>query len=208
LFLLFLAGNAVACPRYSLQAFRINLIATAHALAKRAFTNPLQGRFHHVEQLPVVIADGEEKLLGIRVRRAVGYILRRLLVGNTAVFLRAAHCFAQRLLALFQPHLYSRTLHLAHEFAVALAAADAVCVVDVYPAREEPVEGVTGKLVVDELARTRPGIRVGWARTVEDGAALVAGWARAGDLVVTLGAGDVDQAVPLLLRTLGAGAAA
>ena len=46
-----------------------------------------------------------------------------------------------RVLVLFQPHLYSRTLHLAHEFAVALAAADAVCVTDIYPAREEPLPG-------------------------------------------------------------------
>ena len=67
------------------------------------------------------------------------------------------------MLVLFQPHLYSRTLHLAHEFAVALATADAVCVTDVYPAREEPLPGVTGRLIVDELAQVRPGMRIGWA---------------------------------------------
>ena len=79
-----------------------------------------------------------------------------------------------RLLALFQPHLYSRTLHLAHEFAVALAAADAVCVTDIYAAREEPLPGVTGKLIVDELAQVRPGMRVGWAPALDEAAALVA----------------------------------
>ena len=108
-----------------------------------------------------------------------------------------------RLLALFQPHLYSRTLHLAHGFADALAAADAVCVTEIYPAREEPVTGVTGRLIVDELARLRPGMRIGWAPSLEDAAGVVAGWARPGDTVLTLGAGDVDRAAALILEALG-----
>ena len=101
-------------------------------------------------------------------------------------------------IALFQPHLYSRTRYLAHEFAVALAAADAVCVTEIYPAREEPLPGVSGKLIVDELAGVRPGMRVGWAPTLEDGARIVAAWRRPGDTVLTLGAGDVDRAAELL----------
>ena len=108
----------------------------------------------------------------------------------------------RRIVALFQPHLYSRTLHLAHGFAEALAGADAVCVTEIYPAREEPVPGVTGRLIVDELARTRPGMRIGWAPSLEDAAELVAGWARPGDTVLTLGAGDVDRAAPLILEAL------
>jgi UDP-N-acetylmuramate--alanine ligase len=107
-----------------------------------------------------------------------------------------------RLLALFQPHLYSRTLNLAHGFAEALTAADAACVTEIYPAREEPVPGVSGRLIVDELARLRPGMRVGWAPALADAAALVAAWARPGDTVLTLGAGDVDSAAPLILEAL------
>jgi UDP-N-acetylmuramate--alanine ligase len=107
-----------------------------------------------------------------------------------------------RLLALFQPHLYSRTLHLAHGFAAALAAADAACVTEIYPAREEPLPGVTGRLIVDELARLRPGMSIGWAPSLEDAARLVAAWARPGDTVLTLGAGDVDRAAPLILEAL------
>lgn len=103
-----------------------------------------------------------------------------------------------RVLALFQPHLYSRTRHLAYEFAVALASADAVCVTEIYPARESPIAGVTGRMIVDELARVRPGMTVGWARSLEDGARIVSGWVRPGDVVLTLGAGDVDRAVELL----------
>jgi|tagenome__1003787_1003787.scaffolds.fasta_scaffold20906439_2 UDP-N-acetylmuramate--alanine ligase len=107
-----------------------------------------------------------------------------------------------RLLALFQPHLYSRTLHLAHAFAEALAGADAVCVTEIYPAREEPLPGVTGRLIVDELAQLRPGMRIGWAPSLEDAAGVVAGWTRPGDTVLTLGAGDVDRAAPLILEAL------
>jgi UDP-N-acetylmuramate--alanine ligase len=110
---------------------------------------------------------------------------------------------SSRILVLFQPHLYSRTAHLARELAVALARADAVCVVDVYPAREQPVDGVSGRLVVDELASVRGGMRIGWAPSVEEGALILKAWARSGDTVVTLGAGDVDRAAPLLLEQAG-----
>ncbi|TMM06346.1 MAG: UDP-N-acetylmuramate--L-alanine ligase [Actinobacteria bacterium] len=107
-----------------------------------------------------------------------------------------------RVLALFQPHLYSRTVYLAYDFAVALAAADAVCVTEIYPAREEPLPGVSGRLIVEELARVRPGMRVAWAPALDDGIRIVASWARAGDTVLTLGAGDVDTVAPVLLEAL------
>jgi UDP-N-acetylmuramate--alanine ligase len=107
-----------------------------------------------------------------------------------------------RVLVLFQPHLYSRTRHLAPELARELAAADVVAVTDVYPAREEPLEGVTGKLVVDALSDARPGFAPGWTPRLEDGAHFVARRARAGDIVLTVGAGDVDRAAPLILHEL------
>jgi UDP-N-acetylmuramate--alanine ligase len=107
-----------------------------------------------------------------------------------------------RVLVLFQPHLYSRTRHLAHEFGEALAAADAVAIADVYPAREEAVAGVTGKLIVNALSERRPGMPVAWTPDWADGVKFVAGRARTGDRVLTLGAGDVDGAVPQLLQAL------
>ena len=107
-----------------------------------------------------------------------------------------------RILALFQPHLYSRTRYLARETAAALANADVVAVTDVYPAREKPVEGVTGKLIVDALSELRPGMTIGWTPRVEDGARFIAGRARPGDIVLTAGAGDVDRAAPLVLEAL------
>jgi UDP-N-acetylmuramate--alanine ligase len=104
-----------------------------------------------------------------------------------------------RVLVLFQPHLYSRTRHLAQELGAALSGADGACVTEIYRAREQPVEGVSGKLVVDAL---RSGVRAGWTPSVDDGAQLVAAWARPGDLVLTVGAGDVDRAGPLVLEAL------
>ena len=119
--------------------------------------------------------------------------------------LAAARSLAEggRLLVLFQPHLYSRTIHLAHELAASLAAADVVCVTEIYAARESPSDGVTGKLVVDRLCELRPGMRVGWTPSVGDGAAIVASLARRGDVVLTIGAGDVDGAVPRILERIG-----
>ena len=107
-----------------------------------------------------------------------------------------------RVLVVFQPHLYSRTRHLAHELAGALTAADAVAVTSVYAAREEPVEGVEGRLIVEALVAERPGMPVAWAPELEDAVRFVSRRARPGDLVLTIGAGDVERAGPLLLEEL------
>ncbi len=125
---------------------------------------------------------------------------------EVAATLAAARSVAAggRVLVAFQPHLYSRTAHLAGELAAALAAADAVCVTDVYAAREQPLPGITGRLVVERLCELRPGMPVAWAPTVEQAAAVVAGQARPGDLVLTVGAGDIDRAGPAILARLSA----
>ena len=107
-----------------------------------------------------------------------------------------------RVLVLFQPHLYSRTRHLAHELAHALAAADAVAVTSVYAAREEPVAGVEGRLVVEALAAERPGMPLAWTPELEDAVRFVSRRVRPGDLVLTIGAGDIERAGPLLLEEL------
>jgi UDP-N-acetylmuramate--alanine ligase len=123
---------------------------------------------------------------------------------EVAATLEAARSAANggRLLVLFQPHLYSRTRHLAAQLARALSAADVVAVTRVYAAREEPVEGVEGKLIVDSLAAERPGMPVAWMPELEDAARFLARRARPGDLVVTIGAGDVERAAPLIVREL------
>jgi UDP-N-acetylmuramate--alanine ligase len=107
-----------------------------------------------------------------------------------------------RVLVAFQPHLYSRTRHLGRELAASLAAADVVAVTEVYAAREEPVPGVTGKLIVDALAAERPGMPLAWTPALEDAARFLSRRARPGDVVLTIGAGDVDRAAPLILKAL------
>ena len=98
-----------------------------------------------------------------------------------------------RLLVLFQPHLYSRTRHLAAEFAAALAGADDIAVTEIYPARESLIPGVTGKLIVDALSDR--GRLVAWTPAVEQGVAYLAARVRPGDVLLVSGAGDVDRAV-------------
>jgi UDP-N-acetylmuramate--alanine ligase len=100
----------------------------------------------------------------------------------------------KRLLAVFQPHLYSRTKALASRFGAALAAADEIGVLDVYAAREEPVgqlAGVSGLDVARAAADHAPGRPVWWLRDLESAERALRDRLRDGDLLVTLGAGDV-----------------
>jgi UDP-N-acetylmuramate--alanine ligase len=99
-----------------------------------------------------------------------------------------------RLVAAFQPHLYSRTKAFAERFGAALALADEAAVLDVYPAREEPVgelAGVSGLDVARAAADRMDGRAVLWTPTLESATAVLAGRLRDGDLLVTIGAGDV-----------------
>jgi UDP-N-acetylmuramate--alanine ligase len=123
-----------------------------------------------------------------------------------AADLRAAREIAPggRVIAVFQPHLFSRTRIFADRFGAALGLADEVFVLDVYAAREDPEPGVTGELV----ARAVPG---GRAVFLPDRAAVpeaVADIARPGDLVLTMGAGDVTALGPLIVAALLARAGA
>ncbi|NYI60960.1 UDP-N-acetylmuramate--L-alanine ligase [Cellulomonas soli] len=122
---------------------------------------------------------------------------------EVAALLRAARTVADggRVLALFQPHLYSRTRTFAREFGEAFGLADVVVVTDVYAAREDPDPEVTGALVVDQV----PAGTV--ATFVPDrlgAAAAIAAHARPGDLLLTVGAGDVTELGPVVLELLGA----
>jgi UDP-N-acetylmuramate--alanine ligase len=103
--------------------------------------------------------------------------------------------------AVFQPHLYSRTRTLASEFGAALAQADLVFVTDVYAAREDPLPGVSGRLV-SAAARAASADAI----DVENGAAeVVSARLRPGDLVVTMGAGDIDRVARELARRRSGG---
>jgi UDP-N-acetylmuramate--alanine ligase len=100
----------------------------------------------------------------------------------------------RRVVAVFQPHLYSRTQRLAREFGVALARADVVAVLDVYEAREraEDFPGVSGLLVAEAAADAANGRPVFWLPTFDAAERALHGVLREGDLCLVLGAGDVD----------------
>ncbi|NLT07030.1 MAG: UDP-N-acetylmuramate--L-alanine ligase [Solirubrobacterales bacterium] len=102
---------------------------------------------------------------------------------------------ADRVVACFQPHLYSRTRELAREFGAALTLADVVVVVGVYPAREraEDFPGVSGLLVAAAAADAAPGREVWWLPELGDAARMLGDRLGPGDVLLTLGAGDVDR---------------
>lgn len=102
----------------------------------------------------------------------------------------------RRIKAIFQPHLYTRTRDFYREFADALSLVDDVCIVDIYPAREQPIPGVTSALIYDNL---RPGIRRQMCHKEE-----ILDVVRQGgfDVLVTLGAGDIENYVPQITEIL------
>ena len=111
---------------------------------------------------------------------------------------------AKRLVAVFQPHLYSRTSALAGAFGRALAEADVVAVLDVYPAREraEDFPGVDGRLIARAAADAAAGRTVAWLPRFEDARTFLNALLRPGDLCLAMGAGNIDD----LARSLVAAA--
>jgi UDP-N-acetylmuramate--alanine ligase len=108
---------------------------------------------------------------------------------------------ARRLLVVFQPHRYTRTAALLPEFGRALAAADEVVLAPVYPAGEEPLPGVTAEAVADAVRAARS-IPVHVVAALDEVVPCVAGIAREGDLVITLGAGSIGTVAPRILEAL------
>ncbi|MBW3627658.1 MAG: UDP-N-acetylmuramate--L-alanine ligase [Gemmatimonadetes bacterium] len=106
----------------------------------------------------------------------------------------------RRLVAVFQPHLYSRTRDFAVDFGRSLALADLAFVTDIYAAREKSIPGVTGEMIVGHARDAGADVR--YLPERENVAAEVCAELRAGDLCVTLGAGDLDQAARELLSAL------
>ena len=108
-----------------------------------------------------------------------------------------------RVVAVFQPHRYSRTQALWRQLGAALTAADLVVVTDVYGANQAPIPGVTGALVVDGVRAAAPDHAVVYAPHREDAIAFLADEVRAGDLVITLGCGDIWTVADAALARIG-----
>ncbi|HUF31158.1 MAG TPA: cyanophycin synthetase, partial [Gemmatimonadaceae bacterium] len=107
----------------------------------------------------------------------------------------------RRILAAFQPHLFSRTRDFAREFGQALGVADAAYLTEIYPAREQPIAGVTAGLIADAAAAA--GRPVAWRGTRDELALALSEAARPGDVILTMGAGDITRSGPELLSLLG-----
>lgn len=159
---------------------------------------------------PAALAAGLEQFRGTRRRFEVRGAAAGVVVVDdyahhpteVAAVLRAAREAegAARVIAVFQPHLYSRTRIFGADFGAALGLADEVVVMDVYAAREDPEPGVSGALIADAVPL--PPERVAYVPSWSAVAGAVAGKARAGDLVLTIGAGDVTMLGPQILAEL------
>ena len=106
----------------------------------------------------------------------------------------------KRIIAAFQPHLYSRTRDFYHEFAAVLSKADVVYLCDLYPAREQPIPGVSSALIATEMREK--GSAPKWEGPRSELAAALARDVRENDLVLTMGAGDITKTGPELIRLL------
>ncbi|MCX7626585.1 MAG: UDP-N-acetylmuramate--L-alanine ligase [Candidatus Sumerlaeaceae bacterium] len=113
---------------------------------------------------------------------------------------RATH--SGRIIALFQPHRYSRTKSLADEFGAAFADADVVVLADIYPASEDPIANVSSELILESLKKHgHP--RAFYVGALDSAEEFVVAHAQPGDLILTLGAGDVTKCAPALAKKLG-----
>ncbi|SNS90900.1 UDP-N-acetylmuramate--L-alanine ligase [Granulicella rosea] len=117
--------------------------------------------------------------------------------------LRAAReCGYGKVHVIFQPHRFTRTRDLIEEFAAAFKDADSVAMLDIYAASEEPIPGITGAALADRVRGSGVG-QVVYAPSMAEAVALTVAGAEEGDVVLTLGAGNVSQASGLLLAALG-----
>jgi len=120
-----------------------------------------------------------------------------------ATLAAARQCGFRRVHVIFQPHRFTRTRDLMDEFATAFADADTLCLLDIYPASEKPIEGITAEALAGRIAGAGNG-SVAYSPSFSDAVAAVAAVAQPGDMVLTLGAGSVSQLGAMILEKLDA----
>ena len=118
---------------------------------------------------------------------------------EVAATLAAARAYeGRRIVAVFQPHLYSRTRYFRDEFAKALAAADAVILNEIYAAREEPIPGVSADNIAEVIRRDHPDVDARYMPSQEDIVAYLRETSRPGDMILVMGAGDIRHVAEAL----------
>ncbi len=123
-----------------------------------------------------------------------------------ATLAAARQCGFGKVHVIFQPHRYTRTQLLLDEFATAFRDADSVLVLDIYPASEPPIPGITGELLAERVTEAG-GQEALYVRSFAEAAELAINTARSGDMILTLGAGSIWQLAPQLLHALESRAA-
>jgi UDP-N-acetylmuramate--alanine ligase len=132
-----------------------------------------------------------------------------------ATLAAARQCGYRKIHVIFQPHRYTRTRDLMDEFATAFSDADSLCVLDIYPASEQPIEGITGEALAKRIAENAPAVAPPFSRPLREGGNSVryvssfeeavnaaTEQAHEGDMILTLGAGSVSQIGLMLLEKL------
>ena len=122
-----------------------------------------------------------------------------------ATLAAARQCGYRKIHVIFQPHRYTRTRDLMDEFTTAFDNADSLFVLDIYPASEQPIEGITAETLARKIAGQSTSVR--YTSSFEDAASAAISVAQRGDMILTLGAGSVSQLGPMLLEKLGPSAA-
>ncbi len=117
-----------------------------------------------------------------------------------ATLAAARQCGFRKIHVIFQPHRYTRTRDLMEDFATAFADADSLIVLDIYPASEQPIEGITGQALADKIGEQ--GTAVNYIGSFSDAVSAATAAAELGDMILTLGAGSVSQLGPTLLEKL------
>jgi UDP-N-acetylmuramate--alanine ligase len=129
-----------------------------------------------------------------------------------ATLAAARQCGYRKIHVIFQPHRYTRTRDLMDEFTTAFSDADSLVVLDIYPASEQPIEGVTGEVLARRISEkmgapsfpdsAKGGTFVRYASSFEDAVMTATANARDGDMILTLGAGSVSQLGPMVVERL------
>ncbi|MDD5426315.1 MAG: UDP-N-acetylmuramate--L-alanine ligase [candidate division Zixibacteria bacterium] len=174
----------------------------ANALAATAVANELQIPF-------VTIAEALRAFRGVGRRfEIIGEVNNIMVVDDyahhpteLAATLATARGYNRRIIVVFQPHLFSRTQYFVHEFAEVLARADKCILTDIYPAREEPIEGVTSLLIKNEAARLGKG-DFNYVGVKDNAVEAIAQTARPGDMVLLVGAGSITHIKSLVMNRL------
>jgi UDP-N-acetylmuramate--alanine ligase len=118
-----------------------------------------------------------------------------------ATLAAARQCGYRKIHVIFQPHRYTRTRDLMDEFATAFSDADSLCLLDIYPASEQPIEGITGEVLARRISE-KGNVQARHVGSFDDAVVAATANAQEGDMILTLGAGSVSQIASTLLENL------